>query len=129
MAHATLKPGDVVVELCPSNGAPCYYGRPAGDPGKPEYGNLITGLYDDGFTHMCASSEAHPVQAPEDIARMQAGAGLGFHCEVNPSPPPPPAPPPWKAIGFSSLGVAVLLAVVFAPRIWRMLKPMLRFGG
>ena len=118
-------PGDIVAKICPSNGAPCYWGPPAGDPGVPTYGNLISGRYANG-EFMCDDG-AHPVQGPRDLQEMQRGDGRpGFHCEAD---PPPPPPFPWKAIGFSCAGIALLLVGIVAPRLWRMLKPVLRLGG
>ncbi len=110
------RPGDVQVTA--PNGFDC---------GWPSYGNLHTGRYADGGA-MCGSG-AHPVQSPEDIAAMHPSGpattygALGFHCEANAAPPPPWSP--WPAIG---VGV-VLLVALFAPRIWRAAKPVLRFGG
>ncbi len=96
----------------------------------PSYGNLHTGIYTDGG-RMCDPG-AHPVQSPDDIATMHADdvappqyfGALGFHCEANPVPPAPWSP--WAAIG---LCVVVLLVALFAPRIWRAAKPLLRLGG
>ena len=129
-------PGDVVVEICPSGGVPCFYGRAAGDPGVPQWGNLIANEYygKDGKPdggRICDRG-THPVQSAEDLAELKYHGRDGVHCEANPAPPLPPPPPkpfPWIILvaGVSVLGV--LLAALFAPRIWRAAKPLLRRGG
>jgi hypothetical protein len=112
-------PGDVIVDLCPSDGGPCFGGLAPGDPGKPRYGNLITGRYSTG-EFMCDDGH-HPVQGPRDVQAMQEGQ-LGFHCEAD---TPPPLQIPTRHMTGSTLiawwgaVLSTLLALIKLWEFWR----------